>query len=169
MNSNEYTIHIFGQDIQSQDGLFRLDEIRRIGIQIGKVADGRSTEVTRFMRTNVGRHLINPKNGFIKKIDMGRLGTSWLTTPEAAIEFGRWLDFEYGLEVTKAFVAMTSSASVQAAVAADDSIDTNAQDFISRHAVKHYSKGELVSEEVYEERRVGRCDFSQLKRRSLQS
>ncbi|EFM1609615.1 Rha family transcriptional regulator, partial [Escherichia coli] len=29
-----YTIHIFGQDITSQDGLFRLDEIRRVGIQI---------------------------------------------------------------------------------------------------------------------------------------
>lgn len=36
-NKQEYTIHIFGQDITSQDGLFRLDEIRRVGIQIGKV------------------------------------------------------------------------------------------------------------------------------------
>ena len=38
-NKQEYTIHIFGQDITSQDGLFRLDEIRRVGIQIGKVED----------------------------------------------------------------------------------------------------------------------------------
>ncbi|HCS2858623.1 TPA: hypothetical protein OQU34_004001, partial [Shigella flexneri] len=41
-NKQEYTIHIFGQDITSQDGLFRLDEIRRVGIQIGKVEDNRS-------------------------------------------------------------------------------------------------------------------------------
>lgn len=28
MSQQEYTIHIFGQDLTSQDGLFRLDEIR---------------------------------------------------------------------------------------------------------------------------------------------
>ncbi len=39
MSQQEYTIHIFGQDLTSQDGLFRLDEIRRVGIQIGKVED----------------------------------------------------------------------------------------------------------------------------------
>ncbi|MBC0761694.1 hypothetical protein FSG45_018245, partial [Escherichia coli] len=42
MSQQEYTIHIFGQDLTSQDGLFRLDEIRRVGVQIGKVADGNS-------------------------------------------------------------------------------------------------------------------------------
>lgn len=44
-NKQEYTIHIFGQDITSQDGLFRLDEIRRVGIQIGKVPTSRITTV----------------------------------------------------------------------------------------------------------------------------
>lgn len=99
-NKQEYTIHIFGQDITSQDGLFRLDEIRRVGIQIGKVEDNRSTEVARFMRTKAGRSLTNPENGFVKKINMGHLGTSWLADPVAAIEFGRWLDLGYGLAVT---------------------------------------------------------------------
>ncbi len=83
-NKQEYTIHIFGQDITSQDGLFRLDEIRRVGIQIGKVEDNRSTEVARFMRTKVGKSLTNPENGFVKKINMGHLGTSWLADAVAA-------------------------------------------------------------------------------------
>lgn len=45
MSQQEYTIHIFGQDLTSQDGLFRLDEIRRVGIQIGKVEDTEKTMV----------------------------------------------------------------------------------------------------------------------------
>ncbi|SVF99276.1 Uncharacterised protein [Shigella flexneri 2a] len=62
-NKQEYTIHIFGQDITSQDGLFRLDEIRRVGIQIGKVEDNRSTEVARFMRTKATQ-----KTGLLKRL-----------------------------------------------------------------------------------------------------
>lgn len=55
MSQQEYTIHIFGQDLTSQDGLFRLDEIRRVGIQIGKVEDTEKTMVKRFAQTKVGR------------------------------------------------------------------------------------------------------------------
>ena len=137
-NKQEYTIHIFGQDITSQDGLFRLDEIRRVGIQIGKVEDNRSTEVARFMRTKAGRSLTNPENGFVKKINMGHLGTSWLADPVAAIEFGRWLDLGYGLAVTRAFVSMTSSATVQSAVASAEDIKPETKEFIQRHGTGFY-------------------------------
>ncbi|HDO7660038.1 TPA: hypothetical protein P4F91_000843, partial [Escherichia coli] len=122
MSQQEYTIHIFGQDLTSQDGLFRLDEIRRVGIQIGKVEDTEKTMVKRFAQTKVGRYLMGQKNRRIKKVDMGRLGTSWLADPTSAVKFGEWLDFEYGIAVADAFVSMTSSASVQAAVASSDNI-----------------------------------------------
>ena len=86
MSQQEYTIHIFGQDITSQDGLFRLDEIRRVGIQIGKVEDTEKTMIKRFAQTKVGRYLMGQKNRRIKKVDMGRFmrtkaGRS-LTNPE---------------------------------------------------------------------------------------
>ncbi|CAM8422329.1 hypothetical protein OGW15_17305 [Citrobacter sp. Cf039] len=159
MSQQEYTIHIFGQDLTSQDGLFRLDEIRRVGIQIGTVADGNSTEVRRFARTNVGRYLMGPKSGRIKKVDMGRLGTSWLADPTSAVKFGEWLDFEYGIAVADAFVSMTSSATVQAAVASSDDISPDSKSFIKKHTVSHYRAGQLVSKEEFEELRVGRCEW----------
>ena len=159
MSQQEYTIHIFGQDLTSQDGLFRLDEIRRVGIQIGKVEDTEKTMVKRFAQTKVGRYLMGQKNRRIKKVDMGRLGTSWLADPVAAIKFGEWLDFEYGIAVADAFVSMTSSASVQAAVASSDNITPDSKAFIKKHTVSHYRAGQLVSKEEFEELRVGRCEW----------
>ncbi|HCS3497899.1 TPA: hypothetical protein OQW38_001521, partial [Shigella flexneri] len=97
-NKQEYTIHIFGQDITSQDGLFRLDEIRRVGIQIGKVEDTESTQYKRFAQTKVGKLLRNRQK--IRLIRMGELGSTVLADPAATVEFGRWLDFEYGLAVS---------------------------------------------------------------------
>ena len=135
MSQQEYTIHIFGQDLTSQDGLFRLDEIRRVGIQIGKVEDTEKTMVKRFAQTKVGRYLMGQKNRRIKKVDMGRLGTSWLADPTSAVKFGEWLDFEYGIAVADAFVSMTSSASVQAAVASSDNITPDSKAFIKKHTV----------------------------------
>lgn len=41
------------------------------------------------MKTKAGRSLTNPENGFVKKINMGHLGTSWLADPVAAILWGR--------------------------------------------------------------------------------
>lgn len=161
-NKQEYTIHIFGQDITSQDGLFRLDEIRRVGIQIGKVEDNRSTEVARFMRTKAGRSLTNPENGFVKKINMGHLGTSWLADPVAAIEFGRWLDLGYGLAVTRAFVSMTSSATVQSAVASAEDIKPETKEFIQRHGTGLYIAGREVSQAEYSDYQAvtaGRCEW----------
>ena len=128
----EYQIAIFGTTIKSQDGLFRLDEIRREGISIGNVEDNRSTEIARFMRTKVGRHLMNPKNGLIKKIDIGRMGTSWLASPTAACEFARWLDWEYGLSVSEAFMTMTNLESVQSAVA-ESALPDVVKAFVSEH------------------------------------
>lgn len=160
----EYTIHIFGQDITSQGGLFRLDEIRRIGIQIGKVADTESTMVKRFAQTKIGRHLMGQKNRRIKKVDMGRHGTSWLADPTSAIKYGEWLDFEYGIAVADAFVAMTSSATVKAAVAVSTDISAENREFIHKHGVTHYVAGVKVSEEEYEALRVGRCEWGNLKR-----
>lgn len=75
-NKQEYTIHIFGQDITSQDGLFRLDEIRRVGIQIGKVEDTESTQYKRFAQTKVGKLLRNRQK--IRLIRMGELGSTVL-------------------------------------------------------------------------------------------
>lgn len=161
-NPQEYTIHIFGQDINSQDGLFRLDEIRRVGIQIGKVADSESTMANRFAKTKPGRLLI--KEDEIRLIKMGRLGASWLASPVAAVEFGRWLDFEYGLAVSRAFVSMTSSATVQAAVAVATDITEESREFIQKHGVTHYVAGVKVSQEEYETLRVGRCEWGNLKR-----
>lgn len=113
--NNEYQIAIFGTVIKSQNGLFRLDEIRREGISIGKVEDNRSTEITRFVETKVGKHLRN--NQKIRLIRMGELGSSWLAEPVAAQELARWLDFEYGLAVSEAFMEMTHSETIQEAVA----------------------------------------------------
>ncbi|EFN9902591.1 hypothetical protein D3G32_07610 [Escherichia coli] len=164
-NKQEYTIHIFGQDITSQDGLFRLDEIRRVGIQIGKVEDNRSTEVARFMRTKVGKSLTNPENGFVKKINMGHLGTSWLADRVAAIEFGRWLDLGYGLAVTRAFVSMTSSATVQSAVASADDIKSETKALIQRHRTGLYIAGREVSRAEYTDYQAvtaGRCKWGGL-------
>lgn len=159
MSQQEYTIHIFGQDLTSQDGLFRLDEIRRVGIQIGKVEDTEKTMVKRFAQTKVGRYLMGQKNRRIKKVDMGRLGTSWLADPTSAVKFGEWLDFGYGIAVADAFVSMTSSASVQAAVASSDDITPDSKAFIKKHTVSHYRAGQLVSKEEFEELRVGRCEW----------
>lgn len=89
MSQQEYTIHIFGQDITSQDGLFRLDEIRRVGIQIGKVEDTESTQYKRFAQTKVGKLLRNRQK--IRLIRMGELGSTVLADPAATVEFGRWL------------------------------------------------------------------------------
>ncbi|EFH2869349.1 hypothetical protein SFT84_000113 [Escherichia coli] len=161
-NKQEYTIHIFGQDITSQDGLFRLDEIRRVGIQIGKVEDTEKTMVKRFARTKVGRYLMGPKSGLVKKINMGHLGTSWLVDPVAAIEFGRWLDFEYGLAVTRAFVSMTSSATVQSAVASAEDIKPETKEFIQRHGTGLYIAGREVSQAEYSDYQAvtaGRCEW----------
>ncbi|HDD9889311.1 hypothetical protein LAY52_14990 [Escherichia coli] len=161
-NKQEYTIHIFGQDITSQDGLFRLDEIRRVGIQIGKVADGNSTEVRRFARTKVGRYLMGPKSGRIKKVDMGRLGTSWIADPTSAVKFGEWLDFEYGIAVADAFVSMTSSATVQAAVASAEDIKPETKGFIHRHGTGLYIAGREVSQAEYSDYQAvtaGRCEW----------
>lgn len=157
MSQQEYSIHIFGQDLTSQDGLFRLDEIRRVGIQIGKVEDTEKTMVKRFAQTKVGRY--GQKNRRIKKVDMGRLGTSWLADPTSAVKFGEWLDFEYGIAVADAFVSMTSSASVQTAVASSDNITPDSKAFIKKHTVSHYRAGQLVSKEEFEELRVGRCEW----------
>ncbi|HAI3855722.1 TPA: hypothetical protein HJN25_002493 [Escherichia coli] len=159
MSQQEYSIHIFGQDLTSQDGLFRLDEIRRVGIQIGKVEDTEKTMVKRFAQTKVGRYLMGQKNRRIKKVDMGRLGTSWLADPTSAVKFGEWLDFEYGIAVADAFVSMTSSASVQTAVASSDNITPDSKAFIKKHTVSHYRAGQLVSKEEFEELRVGRCEW----------
>lgn len=161
-NKQEYTIHIFGQDITSQDGLFRLDEIRRVGVQIGKVADNRSTEVARFMRTKAGKHMINPKSGLIRLIRMGELGSSWLASPVAAVEFGRWLDFEYGLAVSEAFVSMTSSATLQVAVASSKDIKSETKAFIQSHHSGRFIAGRAVSDEEYAEHAsvsAGRCEW----------
>ncbi|WP_336475563.1 hypothetical protein [Escherichia coli] len=103
MFQQEYTIHIFGQDLTSQDGLFRLEEIRRVGIQIGKVEDTEKTMVKRFAQTKVGRYLMGQKNRRIKKVDMGRLGTSWLADPNYLKSFclrpvACWSPFTWGLE-----------------------------------------------------------------------
>ncbi|HCU4677717.1 TPA: hypothetical protein OUV47_000217 [Escherichia coli] len=155
----EYTIHIFGQDITSQDGLFRLDEIRRVGIQTGKVEDSNSTEVRRFAQTKVGRYLTRQKNCRVKKFNMGLLGTLWLADPVAAIKFGEWLDFEYGIAVAEAFVSMTSSATVQAAVASAEDISPDSKAFIKKHTVAYYRAGQLVSKEEFEELRIGRCEW----------
>ena len=162
MSQQEYTIHIFGQDLTSQDGLFRLDEIRRVGIQIGKVEGNRSTEVSRFMRTKAGKSLTNPENGFVKKINMGHLGTSWLADAVATIEYGRWLDHGYGLAVTRAFVAMTSSSTVQAAVASSEDIKSETKEFIHRHGTGLYIAGREVSQEEYANYQAvtaGRCEW----------
>lgn len=161
-NKQEYTIHIFGQDITSQDGLFRLDEIRRVGIQIGKVSDTESTMVYRFSRTKAGSYFITQKNGGIKKVDIGRLGTSWLADPVAAIKFGEWLDFEYGLRVAEAFVAMTSSSTLQAAVASAEDIKSETKEFIHRHGTGLYIAGREVSQEEYANYQAvtaGRCEW----------
>ncbi len=48
---------------------------------------------------------------------MGELGSSWLAEPVAAQELARWLDFEYGLAVSEAFMEMTHSEAIQEAVA----------------------------------------------------
>lgn len=165
MSQQEYTIHIFGQDITSQNALFRLDEIRRVGIQIGKVADNRSTEVARFMRTKAGKHMINPKSGLIRLIRMGELGSVWLATPVAAVEFGRWLDFEYGLAVSEAFVSMTSSATVQAAVASAEDIKSETKALIQLHRTGLYIAGREVSRAEYTDYQAvtaGRCKWGGL-------
>lgn len=78
-NKQEYTIHIFGQDITSQDGLFRLDEIRRVGIQIGKVEDTESTQYKRFAQTKVGKLLRNRQK--IRLIEWVNSGLPSLLTP----------------------------------------------------------------------------------------
>lgn len=162
MSQQEYTIHIFGQDLTSQDGLFRLDEIRRVGIQIGKVEDIESTMIYRFARTKTGRYFITPKNGGIKKVDMGRLGTSWLAGPVAAIKFGEWLDFGYGIAVADAFVSMTSSATVQSAVASAEDIKPETKEFIQRHGTGLYIAGREVSQAEYSDYQAvtaGRCEW----------
>ncbi|EEW8764682.1 hypothetical protein D5Q60_19945 [Escherichia coli] len=162
MSQQEYTIHIFGQDITSQDGLFRLDEIRQVGIQIGKVEDTEKTMVKRFAQTKVGRYLMGQKNRRIKKVDMGRLGTSWLADPTSAVKFGEWLDFEYGIAVADAFVSMTSSASVQAAVASAEDIKPETKEFIQRHGTGLYIAGREVSQAEYSDYQAvtaGRCEW----------
>ncbi|EPD1063071.1 hypothetical protein ACR6A3_000368 [Escherichia coli] len=90
---------------------------------------------------------------------MGRLGTSWLADPTSAVKFGEWLDFEYGIAVADAFVSMTSSATVQAAVASAEDISPDSKAFIKKHTVSHYRAGQLVSKEEFEELRVGRCEW----------
>ncbi|EEW7523342.1 hypothetical protein D6Y83_23660 [Escherichia coli] len=158
----EYTIHIFGQDITSQDGLFRLDEIRRVGIQIGKVKDTEKTMVKRFAQTKVGRYLMGQKNRRIKKADMGRLGTAWLADPTSAIKFGEWLDSEYGIAVADAFVSMTSSVTVQAAVASAEDISPETKEFIQRHGTRFYIAGREVSQAEYSDYQAvtaGRCEW----------
>lgn len=112
--NNEYQIAIFGTVIKSQDGLFRLDEIRREGISIGKVDDTESTMVNRFTKTKAGKWLKDKDE--IHLIRMGELGSSWLASPTAACNFAAWLDFEYGISVSKAFMEMTHLDSVQEAV-----------------------------------------------------
>lgn len=129
---SEYQIAIFGKVIKSQDGLFRLDEIRREGISIGKVEDNDLSMPYRFTRTKMGKYLMTLKNGGIKKVDMGRLGTSWLASPAAACEFARWLDFEYGFKVSEAFMAMTQLEEVQEAVSASALTET-VKAFVSDH------------------------------------
>ncbi|WP_286881547.1 hypothetical protein [Pantoea sp. UBA5037] len=113
--NNEYQIAIFGTVIKSQNGLFRLDEIRREGISIGKVEDTESTMYKRFAQTKVGKLLV--KGQKIRLLNMGQLGVSVLAAPVAACEFARWLDFEYGLAVSEAFMEMTHSEAIQEAVA----------------------------------------------------
>ncbi|HDW3849464.1 TPA: hypothetical protein ACRQXV_004753 [Escherichia coli] len=162
MSQQEYTIHIFGQDITSQDGWFRLDEIRRVGIQIGKVEDTESTMVKRFAQTKVGRYLMGQKNRRVKKINMGHLGTSWLADPTSAVKFGEWLDFEYGIAVADAFVSMTSSATVQSAVASAEDIKPETKEFIQRHGTGLYIAGREVSRAEYSDYQAvtaGRCEW----------
>ena len=131
--SKEYQIAIFGTVIRSQNGLFRLDEIRREGISIGKVEDNDLTMPYRFGRTKVGRYLTTLKKGGVKKINMGHIGTSWLATPAAACEFARWLDFEYGLSVSEAFMEMTHSETIQEAVSLSVSVPEPVKAFIAAH------------------------------------
>lgn len=159
-NKQEYTIHIFGQDITSQDGLFRLDEIRRVGIQIGKVEDTESTQYKRFVQTKVGKLLRNRQK--IRLIRMGELGSTVLADPAATVEFGRWLDFEYGLAVSEAFVSMTSSATVQSAVASAEDIKPETKEFIQRHGTGLYIAGREVSQAEYSDYQAvtaGRCEW----------
>ncbi|HGG8818057.1 MULTISPECIES: hypothetical protein [Enterobacter cloacae complex] len=128
--NNEYQIAIFGTVIKSQDGLFRLDEIRREGISIGKVEDNESTMVNRFTKTKAGKWLRDKDE--IRLIRMGELGSSWLASPAAACNFASWLDFEYGISVSKAFMEMTNLEAVQVAVA-ESVIEENIKTFIADH------------------------------------
>lgn len=68
------------------------DQLLLVGIQIGKVEDTESTMVKRFAQTKVGRYLMGQKNRRIKKVDMGRLGTSWLADA-VALAGGASYDF----------------------------------------------------------------------------
>lgn len=126
----EYQIAIFGTTIKSQDGLFRLDEIRREGISIGKVEDVETTMINRFARTKAGRWL--RKEEEIHLVNMGRMGSSWLATPTAACNFASWLDFEYGVNVSRAFMTMTNLESVQSAVA-ESALPDTVKAFVSEH------------------------------------
>lgn len=129
--NNEYQIAIFGTVIRSQDGLFRLDEIRREGISIGKVEDNESTQYKRFAQTKVGKHLV--KGQKIRLLNLGQLGVSVLASPTAACEYARWLDFEYGLSVSEAFMEMTHSETVQEVVAEAASIPEAVKVFVAVH------------------------------------
>lgn len=129
--SKEYQIAIFGTVIRSQNGLFRLDEIRREGISIGKVEDNESTQYKRFAQTKVGKHLLRGQK--IRLVNMGWMGTSVLASPTAACEYARWLDFEYGLSVSEAFMEMTHSETIQEAVSLSVSVPEPVKAFIAAH------------------------------------
>ncbi|EFC6019529.1 hypothetical protein XV62_003175 [Escherichia coli] len=138
---NEYQIAIFGTVIKSQDGLFRLDEIRREGISIGKVEDNESTQYKRFAQTKVGKFLRTGRE--IRLVNMGELGTSILASPAAACEFARWLDFEYGLAVSKAFMAMTNLEAVQVAVA-ESVLPETVKTFVADHKEREKDNRQYV-------------------------